>query len=536
MVLLALFGGLALLLYGMQLCGEGLQRAAGGRLRHLLTSATRTRLSAVCSGAVATALIQSSSATTLMLIGFVSAGLVTFRQSLGVILGADIGTTFTVQLLAFKVQDLALLMVGAGFALSFFGRRGLVKSLGQAVLGFGFVFLGMRVMTEAMAPVADSALARQVLVALSGQCRPGAPAGSGLQRGHDLVRRHDRPPALARPAGAPAAGGRHPRGPRRQHRHVRDGAGGEPALLRRCAAGRRGAHRLQGAGVALVFPFIQPLTALVTVTAGDTARQIANTHTFFNVAISALFLPFAPWAARAITMLVPDDATPADNPFKTRYLDDRYLDQPALALGQATREALRMGDVAQGMLRDAMVVLHTNNQELLEDVERRDDQLDYLEREIKLFLSRLGQETMSPDLLRKEIGLISFIGNLENIGDIVDKNLMELARKKLYQGRRFSEAGEAELLEFHGMVSKNLERAIAGFAANDRSLAQEVLDLRPTIRQRERELRTSHLARLRQGLAESLETSEIHLDVLTNLKRISSHISQLVFPILEEDA
>jgi phosphate:Na+ symporter len=195
-----------------------------------------------------------------------------------------------------------------------------------------------------------------------------------------------------------------------------------------------------------------------------------------------------------------------------------------------------MGDVAQGMLRDAMTALRTDNQELLEDVERRDDQLDYLEREIKLFLTRLGQETMSPDLTRKEIALISFIGNLENIGDIVDKNLMELARKKLYQGRRFSEAGEAELLEFHGMISKNLERAIAGFASNDRTLAQDVLDQRPAIRQRERELRSSHLARLRQGLAESLETSEIHLDVLTNLKRISSHISQLVFPILEEDS
>src|ERR1700675_2561942 len=148
----------------MQLIGDGLQRAAGGHLRHLLTSMTRNRLAAVGSGALVTAIIQSSSATTLMLIGFVSTGLLSFRQSLGVILGADIGTTFTVQLLAFKIQDLALLMVGAGFALSFFGRRGLVKSLGQAVLGFGFVFLGMRVMTEAMAPVADSAPARQGLV------------------------------------------------------------------------------------------------------------------------------------------------------------------------------------------------------------------------------------------------------------------------------------------------------------------------------------------------------------------------------------
>src|SRR6266536_1867853 len=144
---------------------------------------TRNRLSAVCSGALVTALIQSSSATTLMLIGFVSAGLVTFRQSLGVILGADIGTTFTVQLLAFKVQDLALHMVGVGFALAFVGRRGLVKSLGQAVLGFGLVFLGMRVMSEAMAPVADSGLARQVLVALSGNAGLGLLVGAVFSAG-----------------------------------------------------------------------------------------------------------------------------------------------------------------------------------------------------------------------------------------------------------------------------------------------------------------------------------------------------------------
>jgi phosphate:Na+ symporter len=287
-------------------------------------------------------------------------------------------------------------------------------------------------------------------------------------------------------------------------------------------------------GVALVFPFIGPLTSFIAQTAADVARQIANAHTFFNVAISALFLPFAPWAARVITALVPEEER-GDNPYRTRYLDDRFLDQPALAIGQAMREALRMGDVAQSMLCDALVVLRTDNQELLEDVERRDDQLDYLEREIKLFIARLGRETMSPDMAQKEIALISFIGNLENIGDIIDKNLMELARKKLYQGRRFSEAGEAELIEFHSLVSKNLERAIAGFAANDRSLAQEVLDMRPLVRQRERELRDSHLARLRRGLAESLETSEIHLDVLTNLKRISSHITALVYPILEEE-
>jgi len=286
-------------------------------------------------------------------------------------------------------------------------------------------------------------------------------------------------------------------------------------------------------GVALVLPFIEPFTRLVAATAVDATRQIANAHTLFNVGIGLVFFPFEPWAATLIETLVPDDQQ-GDNPFRTRYLDERALDQPSLALGQATREALRMADVVQGMFRDVSNVFGSSSQELLEDVERRDDQVDFLEREIKLFLARLGREAMGPDLSQKEIALISVIGNLENIGDIIDKNLMELARKKLYGGRRFSEAGWAEILEFHGLVAKNLERAIAAFAANDRLLAQEVLDQRPLMRQRERELRESHLIRLRAGLTESLETSEIHLDILTNLKRISSHVSALVYPILEE--
>ena len=193
-----------------------------------------------------------------------------------------------------------------------------------------------------------------------------------------------------------------------------------------------------------------------------------------------------------------------------------------------------MADIVQGMFRDAAAVFRTDSQELLEDVERRDDQMDYLEREIKLYLTRLGKQTMTQDLAQREIALLGFIGNMENIGDIIDKNLMELARKKYYQGRRFSEAGWAEIQEFHGLASKNLECAIAAFAANDKTLAQEVLDQRPLMRSRERELRESHLGRLRAGLAESLETSEIHLDILTNLKRISSHVSALMFPILDE--
>ncbi len=533
MLILVLFGGMALLLYGIQLVGEGFQRAAGGRLRYLLTHLTRNRFTALLSGAAVTAIIQSSSATTVMLIGFVAAGLIPFSQTMGVILGADIGTTFTVQLIAFKITDYALLLVGLGFSGIFLGKRRAVKDLGTALLGFGLIFLGLKVMVEGMTPLKSSHLAQQILVTLAGTPLAGILTAAFFS---GLVQSSAATIALA----ITLAGEGHL--PLSGAVAIVLGAniGTCAAALMASMGARPDAKRVAAAhiafkvlGVLLIFPFIDPFTRWIATTAGDVGRQIANAHTVFNVGISVLFLPFQNLAARLIVTLVPEEEE-GDNPFKTRYLDERSLDQPALAIGQATREALRMADVVQGMYRDAMTVFRTDNQELLENVEQCDDQVDFLEREIKLFLTRLGRETMSADLSRRAVALLTFNGNLENIGDIVDKNLMDLARKKTYQGRRFSGAGEAEIMEFHALVAKNLERAIAAFAANDRTLAQEVLDQRPVVRQRERELRESHLARLRAGLSESLETSEIHLDVLTNLKRISSHVTALVFPILEE--
>jgi phosphate:Na+ symporter len=532
-VIVVLFGGVALLLYGIRQSGEALQRVAGGRLRHLLTGLSRHRLIAVVSGAAVTAIIQSSAASTLMLIGFVSAGLLTFRQTLGLILGADIGTTFTVQLIAFKVTDYAPLLVGLGFSIGFVGRRRVVKDLGQAVLGLGLMFLGLKLIVDGVAPLEHSALTREVIAALAES--PGlvvlvgavlsaliasSAATIGLAIAVASAGLLNLEAAVAIVLGANIG----------TCATALTAAVGASAEAKRVAA----AHiALKVLGAALVLPFIGPFSAVVASTAADPARQIANAHTLFNVGISLAFLPFTPLAARVIEAMIPDDH-PGDTPFRSRYLDERSLEQPSLALGQATREALRMADVVQGMYRDIIPVFRTDSQALIEEVEKRDDQVDFLEREIKLFLARVGREAMGADLSCKEIGLISFIGNLENIGDIIDKNLMELARKKLYQGRRFSEAGWSEIVDFHGTVAKNLERALAAFAANDRVLAQEVLDQRPLLRQRERELRESHLSRLRLGLAESLETSEIHLDVLTNLKRISSHVSALMFPILED--
>jgi len=532
-VLITLFGGMALLLYGMQHTGDGLQRVAGARLRQVLTHLTANRLVALLTGAGATALIQSSTATTIMVIGFVQAGLLSLYQAMGIILGADIGTTFTVQLLAFHIYDYALLLVGIGFTLTFLAKRRLLRDLGHAVLGFGLIFLGLKLMIEGMEPLKDNAILSQALLAFAETPILGVAASAAFAAlvassaatiglvialaAHGLL---TLPGALPLVLGANIG----------TCVTALTASLGSTTEARRVAVAHVSFKLL---GVAIALPFLDPFVRLVASTAADPARQIANAHTLFNVGISLVFLPFQPLAARLIVAAVPDRPE-EEKRFGTRYLDERFMEQPSLAIGQASREASRMADIVQAMLRDAALVFRTGSQELLEDVVRRDDQVDYLEREVKLYLTRLDRQTMTEDLARREIGLLGFIGNLENIGDIIDKNLMELARKKLYQGRRFSEPGEAELMEFHALVSKNFERAVVAFTASDRTLALEVLEQRPVVRQRERELRQSHIDRLRAGMAESVETSEIHLDVLTNLKRISSHVTALVYPIVEQ--
>ena len=308
MTLLALLGGLALLLYGMQLSGEGLQRAAGGHLRHLLTSMTRNRVAAVGAGALVTALIQSSSATTLMLIGFVSAGLITFRQSLGVILGRR--HRHHPHRAAPRLQSpgaRAPSCSAVGFALTFFARRGLVKSIGQAVLGFGFLFLGMRRDDGRRSRRSPSTRSRaRCWWRFASNPGLGALVGARAERGHGLLRGHHRPLlSLAHQGLLPLDGAI----PVVLGANVGTCATALAASMRSTSDARRVAVAhiaFKVLGVALVFPFIRPAHGVRRQTAGDTARQIANAHTLFNVAISALFLPFAPLAARVITALVPE--------------------------------------------------------------------------------------------------------------------------------------------------------------------------------------------------------------------------------------
>ncbi|MFZ5863602.1 MAG: Na/Pi cotransporter family protein [Nitrospirota bacterium] len=532
-VLLELAGGVSLLRYGLHLAGEGLQALAGARLRYALASVTKNRVLGLGAGALITAILQSSSATTVMLVGFTGSGLLTLRQAVAVILGADVGTTATVQLLAFPVTEYALGVIVAGFLFFFFGRRQRTKTLGTALLGFGLIFLGLRLIASGAEPLVDAPLVGQAFLALGDHPVLGIAISAAVTAmlhssaatigialalsAHGLLTLHGALPIiLGANVGtcAPA---------------LISSLGGVPEAKRVALA-----HALfKVAGVALVYPVLPLFESWVDLSASGLPHQIANAHTLFNLGLAVVFLPFTVPFAGVVARLVKERPL-GDEWARPKYLDPHVLDVPSLALSQATRETLRMADLVHEMVRDTIKTFEDGDQELVESIERKEDWVDALNREIKLYITKLSEKSLTKEQLDREMVLLAVINDLENIGDIVDKNLMELAKKKLYKDLRFSDNGVKEMVELHALVERNFERVIAAFASQDAEVAKQVIEEKAKISYKERQLKQAHIHRLHAGLPESIETSAIHLDVLTNLKRINSHVTNIAYPLVDQ--
>ncbi len=532
MIFFNLFGGVLLLLYGIRLLNDGLQNAAGPRIKSLLRSITSNRLAAVGTGAFITGLIQSSSATSVMLVGFVSAGLMTFRQTLAVILGADIGATLTVQLIAFHIYDYALLFIGVGLFLFFFTKKRLARNTGDAVLGFGFVLFSLKIMIDAMTPFQENELFRQVLVALSGTpliaivisavltaLIHSSAATMGIAIALAESGLITLPAALSIILGA----------------NIGTSATALLASLTSPVEARRvaWAHVLfKLFGVVLFLPFLAPYETAVRWLSPDISRQIANANTFFNAVMAVLFLPLTGLFARLITKLVPEKA--AEKKFGPIYLDDHVLSTPALALGQATRESLRASDIVREMLVDSIKAFRTDDDTVITELKSKDNLIDLLDRHIRLYITRLSSSRLTESQTRRAMTVLEISRDLESIGDILDRNIMPLALKRIKKGITFSQEGMNEIISFHGRVLENFDVAISAFTGNDRDLADRVLRNKEEVGSLERELVQAHLDRLRRGYQESIDTSHIHLDLIGNYARINSLITHIIYPIIEE--
>lgn len=532
MVLATFLGAVAILLYGLHLAGSGLQAIAGPRLRALILSVTRNRFVGAGVGALLTAIIQSSSATTVILVGLTSAGMIQLSQTIPIILGADIGTTLTVQLIALQIQKLAPFIIASGFFLQFISKKKRFKSIGLALLGFGFIFLALDMMNEAMKPIQSYPWFIELLKSVEGHPllavliaalltaffhSSAATLGIALAMGAQglMTLKAALPIILGANIGSCAA--------------AWIASLGAPVEAKRVAV----AHVLfKILGVVLIYPFLSPFESWIAGTAASLPRQIANAHTFFNLGLASLFLPLSVPFAKGVTWLV-SPPPPEKDPFKPKYLDPKLLDSPSFALEQATQEALRMAEIVQGMFDDLLDVLIKNNQDLLDEIAHREAILDHLHRETQLYIVRLSQNALTSEESAREVALLGLINNLENIGDIIDINLIDLARKKINTGVRFSDAGIRELSEFHQTISQDFALAVSAFKTQNLESAETIIRDKRKLHQRERALRASHLHRLHMGISETIESSAIHLDILTNLKRIKSHITSIAHTLIE---
>ncbi|MCK4739381.1 MAG: Na/Pi cotransporter family protein, partial [Deltaproteobacteria bacterium] len=473
LTLLTFVGAILILLYGMRLLGDGLQRAAGPRLRSFLLTATDNRFKGVFVGAVITALLQSSSATTVMLVGFVGSGVMGISQTMGVILGADIGTTITVQIIAFKIYDYAVPVVGLGIFMRMISKSGPFHCAGTSLLGLGLVFLALQIIIDTFAPLAKGTVVSEVLISVSSDPLLGIIISAvltalfqssaatlglaiGLAYSGLLTLDSAMPIVLGANIGTCATALIASIGARVDAKRV--------AL----------AHILfKVAGVIIVLPFLGFFTDLVVASSSDMARQVALAHTFFNIAIAVLFLPFTGPFTKLVKYLLPVRLEPER--FSTKYLDPIVLNSPALALGQATRETLRLADIVQLMLKDSLNVLKYGDKALLEDLEERDNDVDFLDREIKLYLTKLTRESLGKNQAEREFEIFTFSNNLENIGDVIDNVLMDLARKKIDRNLSFSKKGMEEIELLHKKIMENFDEGVATFTSSDPELARRLL-------------------------------------------------------------
>jgi phosphate:Na+ symporter len=532
-VLLDLMGGVALLLWGLHMVQTGILRAFGSDLRQVLSKALGNRFAAFAAGLGLTTLLQSSTATALMTASFTAQGAISLVSALAILLGANVGTTLIVQLLSFNVAAAAPALFIVGVVAFRSGSRSRIKDLGRVAIGLGLVLLSLHILLDTLQPAESAPGARVLLGAITGDPVMCILLAALLTwAAHSSVATVllimslaysgfvTPAAALALVLGANLGSAINP---------VFEGVNRGDASSYRLPVGNL-INRV--VGVVLVAPFLHPIAAAMGAFQPDMARMTAEFHMAFNVVLAVAFIGLLGPIARLLEKLLPARKDAAD-PASPRYLDETALDTPSLALADAARETLRMGDVVEVMLRQVMRALMTNDRVLVREVSRMDNVVDKLDEAIKLYVTKLTRGSLDEREGHRAMEIISFTINLEHVGDIIDKNLAELAAKKIKRKLQFSSEGAEELAAFHKRILESLRIGLGVFMSGDVKEARKLIADKALLRNAELAAAERHLERLRAGRPETLETTSLHLDVLRDLKRIHSHICSVAYPVLE---
>ncbi len=531
-IALPVLGGLGLFLYGMNLMGIGLQKAAGDRLKKLIEVLTNNRLMGVIVGALVTMIIQSSSATTVMVIGFVNAGLMTLAQAAGVIMGANIGTTVTAQLIAFNLTDFAPIAVAVGVGIWIATSKKKAKSIAEILIGFGILFMGMDMMGSGLKPLADMPVFTNIMISLKNPVL-GMLVGLGLTAiiqsssasvgllqalaGQGLIQMDVAFPIL-----------------------FGQNIGTTTTALISSIGANKTAKR--AAVLHFLFNLIGTIlfmtllrapieVAVMKISPFDVKRQIANAHTFFNIINVIIQLPFVNLLVKIAQAIVPgDDKLEVQ---EAKFLDPRIIETPSIALGQVKKEILRMGSLALDNLNKVRYAFVEERYENIDLVLEQEQKINRLQREITDYLVMLSNAPISDEEHKRVNIFFNIINDIERVGDHAE-NIAELAMERRDNNFPFTDQAIGELHEIFDKVSEAFQQALEAFKSNNEALAKGVLTLEDEVDSLQRQNRSNHIDRLNKGQCLT-GSGIIFLDSLSNLERMADHSSNIALFVLDKN-
>ena len=527
-----MFGYVVLLLWGMHMVQSGVVRAFGSRLRQVIGRTLRNRFTALGAGVVVTALLQSSTATAMMTTSLAAGGMVALVPALAVMLGANIGTALVVKALSFDVSWLAPLLLIAGYFAFRRGRKGMIHALGRVGIGLGLTLLALHQLVVTVEPIQTAPVRRVLLSALTREPLMDLAFAAALTwAAHSSIavmlliaslaggKVITPVAAIALVLGANLGGAIPP---------VLEAMTADPAS-RRLPVGNL-AFRALGCAVAL--PLADPIAATFWQISPNLAADVVDFHIAFNLTLAIVFVGLLDPAARLLTRAMPERQRKADDASQPLYLEEAVLDTPYLALTNASREALRMVDLVDAMLRRLLQAVIRNDPEELKALARTGNALDRLQEALKAYLTQLGTDELSETDAERHGHVLDFAVNLGHAGDIIERSLADTAARKSKRGLALAGEDEADLRAFHSRVCEDLKLAASTFMTEDTRSAQCLLDAKRQLNAMERATGRRHLGRLEARQPGGMESSTLHLAILRDLRRVNSHVSAIAYDVL----
>ena len=531
-VLINLLGGVALLLWGLHMVRTGVTRAFGGGIRKFLGHSLDNRVKAFGAGLAVTVVLQSSTATCLLAASFAGRGLVATMPALAVLLGADVGTSLVAQILSFDLSLASPILLVVGIVLFERFTAGRTRNVGRICLGLGQMLLALKLIVSVSEPMRSAEIAQSVLGSLDGEPVLALLIGALITwMAHSslatvllvislsAVGIVPVPVALALVLGANLGSALPPM----------VATLGMPVEARRPPLGN---FLFRMTGCVIVLPMLALVSQWLPLIEADSARQIANFHTAFNLFLALLFLPLVNVMANLTARILPDVSEEEGEP-GPRHLDQSALEAPPIALANAARETARMGDILEGMFRDCFEAMRTGDRVLIKRVEHTDDVVDDFHGAIMRYLTELSREPLGDEDSRRCTNTMTFSTNLEHVGDIIVLNLVELVRGKIKKRVRFAEEDLADLDRLSDHIRENMRLSFGVFISGDIEGARRLLAQKTAYRDLELAAVEAHMARIRDGRSQLGEASSIYLDLLRDLRRINSHLTSAAYPILD---